>query len=97
MLCLNSIENYIIYMTHNLYSAVSFLIDLLPLYLCMEVKCEVFILWMQWKEYIFIFVRKFKNLRRLATRPTSDIVYGELERFPLQLQRYFRIINYWLK
>ena len=31
------------------------------------------------------------------TYSTRNIVYGELGRFPLQLQRYFKIINYWLK
>ena len=39
----------------------------------------------------FIFCKKVLKLKKTTT---SNIVYGELGRFPLQLQRYFRIINY---
>ena len=38
-----------------------------------------------------------KKVLKVKKTTTSNIVYGELGRFPLQLQRYFRIINYWLK
>ena len=38
-----------------------------------------------------------KKVSKLKKTTTSNIVYGELGRFPLELQRYFRIINYWLK
>ena len=38
-----------------------------------------------------------KKVLKIKKTTTSNIVYGELGRFPLQLQRYFRIINYWLK
>ena len=32
-----------------------------------------------------------KNVLKLKTTTTSNIVYGELGRFPLQLQRYFKL------
>ena len=38
-----------------------------------------------------------KKVLKVKKTTTSNIVYGELGRFPLQLQRYFRIIKYWLK
>ena len=38
-----------------------------------------------------------KKVLKLKKTTTSNIVYGELGRFPFQLQRYFRIIKYWLK
>ena len=38
-----------------------------------------------------------KKVLKLKKTTTSNIVYGELGIFSLQLQIYFRIINYWLK
>ena len=38
-----------------------------------------------------------KKVLKLKKTTTSNSVYGELGRFPLQLQKYFRILNYWLK
>ena len=38
-----------------------------------------------------------KSVLGVKTSTQNDFVYGELERVPMQIIRYFRIVKYWLK